>query len=293
MFRTIKFKFKFKKMENVNEFSKFLYSINRPLTPDETAKIFNELKSHKNVRKNIGIILSKKCSEKEAYRREFNKPCPYCGNLEPMDGVVLDIIEDKNVYKLKIQQISILYSKWEKLFNELIEKYSQLEAVENVRALLGEFKNNIKSTLKEDYKMYSSNSTVKTDNDTIRMLLSKLNSRGKEQTSKKTIKVERKQPSKDMLNSQTELNRIEDKAPLIKPICNNMVSKENGEESLVDKFLKEDNVESNAYSNIITSKVKAMPTDVNETGFDLKEAINPKEDLSEIMKAFDFFNEEE
>ena len=29
----------------------------------------------------------------------------------------------------------------------------------------------------------------------------------------------------------------------------------------------------------------------NETGFDLKEAINPKEDLDEIMKAFDFFND--
>lgn len=29
----------------------------------------------------------------------------------------------------------------------------------------------------------------------------------------------------------------------------------------------------------------------NETGFDLKEAINPKEDLDEIMKAFNFFND--
>ncbi len=29
----------------------------------------------------------------------------------------------------------------------------------------------------------------------------------------------------------------------------------------------------------------------NETGFDLKEAVNPKEDLDEIMKAFDFFND--
>lgn len=28
----------------------------------------------------------------------------------------------------------------------------------------------------------------------------------------------------------------------------------------------------------------------NESGFDLREAINPKEDLAEIMKAFDFYN---
>ena len=61
----------------------------------------------------------------------------------------------ENVYKLKIQQVAILYSKWEKLLNELIEKYPQLEDVENVKALLSEFKNNIKTTLKEDYQMYS------------------------------------------------------------------------------------------------------------------------------------------
>ena len=28
-----------------------------------------------------------------------------------------------------------------------------------------------------------------------------------------------------------------------------------------------------------------------ESGFDLKEALNPKEDLDEIMKAFDFYND--
>ena len=36
---------------------------------------------------------------------------------------------------------------------------------------------------------------------------------------------------------------------------------------------------------------ESYPT-VNESGFDLKEAVNPKEDLSEIMKSFDFFEEQ-
>ena len=30
----------------------------------------------------------------------------------------------------------------------------------------------------------------------------------------------------------------------------------------------------------------------NESGFDLKEAVNPKDDLEEIMKAFDFYNDD-
>ena len=31
--------------------------------------------------------------------------------------------------------------------------------------------------------------------------------------------------------------------------------------------------------------------DSDDSGFDLKEAVNPKEDLEEIMKAFDFYND--
>ena len=196
-----------------------------------------------------------------------------------------------NVYKLKIQQINLLYSKWEKLLDEILNKYPQIEQVENVRELLMNFKNDIKNTLKDDFKLCSINSPVKTDNDTIRLLLRKLNTYSKEQ-SVKTVKVERKQLSKDMLTSQTELSRIEDKASLIKPICNNKFTETEDCENLADKFLEDDSIENNAYANIITSKVTSIP-EVNETGFDLKEAINPKDDLDEIMKAFDFFDQDD
>ena len=92
-----------------------------------------------------------------------------------------------------------------------------------------------------------------------------------------------------MLTSQTELSRIEDKAPLIKPIYEGDNMGKGEFENLADKFLSEDSEPNNAYANIITSKVRAVP-DVNESGFDLKEAINPKEDLDEIMQAFDFYH---
>lgn len=197
-----------------------------------------------------------------------------------------------NVYKLKIQQLNLLYSKWERLLDEIVDKYPQIEQVENVQQLLTKFKDDIKNTLKDDFKLCSITSPVKTDNDTIRLLLNKLNTYSKDEPVK-TVKVERKQLSKDMLTSQTELNRIEDKASLIKPICNTSLNdKPNNGEDLADKFLEDDSIENNAYANIITSKVGAIP-EVNETGFDLKEAINPKDDLDEIMKAFDFFDPNE
>lgn len=58
------------------------------------------------------------------------------------------------------------------------------------------------------------------------------------------------------------------------------------EPTLIDA--KEDDV-----TEEVVLHVKKPPHDIllNETGFDLKEAVNPTEDLDEIMKAFDFYND--
>mgnify|MGYP003320034600 CR=1 FL=1 len=101
MFKVLKFLSEIKKIDSVSEFSLLLKKYNRILPKAETEAVFKELKEHKNLRKNISNIFEFKCSEKEAYRREFNKPCPYCGENENMDSVVLDIIEKNNIYKLK------------------------------------------------------------------------------------------------------------------------------------------------------------------------------------------------
>jgi len=51
---------------------------------------------------------------------------------------------------------------------------------------------------------------------------------------------------------------------------------------------KNENASNNINPNNAINKLDLTP---NESGFDLKEAINPKDDLEEIMKAFDFFND--
>ncbi len=92
-------------------------------------------------------------------------------------------------------------------------------------------------------------------------------------------------------------------ATKIKPITNLTLTGEDKYESLVDKYLNTNNVESetfanSAYSKLITNKEakkrrsSLYPTP-NESGFDLKAAINPQEELTEIMKAFDFFNDDD
>ena len=60
-----------------------------------------------------------------------------------------------------------------------------------------------------------------------------------------------------------------------------------GYENLVDKFLDSDEKVPDTFARILNVPDYAK----NQGAFDLNEAINPKEDLEEIMKSFDFYNE--
>lgn len=198
-----------------------------------------------------------------------------------------------NVYNLKIQELEILYSRWEKVLNELIEKYPKLDEVDHVKRLMEDFRSAIKSNLKEDFRFVGSTNVVTKSTDPMRALLSKMNTYLDRQVSEnKDPKIKpriRKQLPKDMIHKQSELNKLEEKSAVIKPIYNAQIDGDDKYESLLDKFLSEDATPDSAYASMITSKTGTMPK-ANETGFDLKEAVNPKDDLEEIMKSFDFFN---
>ena len=75
-----------------------------------------------------------------------------------------------------------------------------------------------------------------------------------------------------------------DRAITLKPVTEMQLNDDENYENLVDKFLA---------SKPVDEQPKAMP--IVSNGFDLKEAVTPKDDLSEIMKAFDFYggNDEE
>lgn len=199
-----------------------------------------------------------------------------------------------NVYSLKIQELEILYARWEKVLNELVDKYPNLDEIDNVKRLMKEFKNSIKSSLKEDFRFINVQNVVTPATDPMRALLSKMNSYLDKQIESnkkvKTSKRVRKQLPKDMKTKQSELNKLEEKS-MIKPIYNSKIEDGEKYDSLVDKFLTENAIPDSAYANKIASKVTVMPG-ISESGFDLKEAVNPKDDLEEIMKSFDFFKNE-
>ena len=194
-------------------------------------------------------------------------------------------VSSKNVYKLKIQQISILYDRWEMLLNEMINKYPDLEDSHNIKTMLNDFKKSIENVLRQDIQ--NDNSAISSDNDTMRILLAKMSNYSAETKEPKVKKIERKPVSRDLKNGQTELNRIEEKS-MIKPISSLELDKNENFETLADKFLTQEDDSSIKYTNFL-SKNSDGCRDSNENGFDLREAVNPKENLDEIMKSFDFF----
>lgn len=198
-----------------------------------------------------------------------------------------------NVYKLKIEELEILYARWEKVLNELVDKYPKLEQIDNVKKLMKEFREAIKLSIKEDFRFNNISTQVSQDNDPMRVLLSKMNSSlDKQINTKKQVKTvthKRNQIGKDMQTKQSELNKMEEKSTMIKPIYNSRIEQGEKFETLVDKFLTESADTDSAYATTLTTKTNPILSK-GSNGFDLKEAVNPKEDLEEIMKSFDFFN---
>lgn len=173
-----------------------------------------------------------------------------------------------NMYKLKLQQLNILYNRWENLLSQAIEKYPELKSEhQEIKSLVSDFRKSIDSTVQAHGLNYNKESK---SNDKIKVLLNKMNKYFEER------KLENQN-----IESIKELNedmKIE-KQPNIKPISNINIEEGENFESIADKYLSSEEVtEQGIFKN-----------NEEKSEFDLKEAVNPKDDLAEIMKAFDFF----
>lgn len=124
---------------------------------------------------------------------------------------------------------NLIMNKLELLLKELTNKFPSLRRDQNFEDILSELSNMLNSYKDNFNKMADITRPIYSDNDSMRMLLNKM------QDYKKT-----QEPPKEV--------------------------------------------------HIPTAKVlKEMPE--SESGFSFEEALNPTEDLDEIMKAFDFYNE--
>lgn len=199
-----------------------------------------------------------------------------------------------NLISLKFKKFMVIYKNFEQSFASLFYNYPQLSNISAIRDIIIQFKNEVSSIMENDFYSDSINSFVSTENDTIRLLLNKMSNYAKNRPSAvdyvKSDKIKRKDLEQDELHKTELVEKAKpyEKSTQIKPISNLTLKKDESYETIADKFLEnEDDNSGGAYEKII-AKIKNNFPMPNESGFDLKEAVNPKEDLFTIMKSFDF-----
>lgn len=169
----------------------------------------------------------------------------------------------KTLYTLKLEQISLLYKKAENLINNIYLRHPEIERDMQVKTLFMDFQNALDNS--KDAEGFSSvlNAPISTENDSMRLLISKMQDyRMMQDRRPKEVRFERAQ-------TETKLQ--------IKPICAESKTHD------VDDFLNSQPDENHYFKKV----------DFDTSEFNLEEAVNPKEDLETIMKAFDFFNDDE
>lgn len=175
----------------------------------------------------------------------------------------------KRLYELEIQRLRLLFNKYKEILDDFIEQSPTSEQTSSLRNIIAEFKSSLSDSLNVNLKDKTS------AYDPMRLLLNKVNT------------YIAKRNERELLERVGKANKFDgsdlfvphDSATQIKPIVNMNLDKDDKFDNLVDKFLEtEDDVEKSALAKRI----------INETsGFDLKEAVNPTEDLEDIMKFFD------
>ena len=208
----------------------------------------------------------------------------------------------KNIYQLEIKRIRILYDKWQSFLQDFMKKYPDLQAEYDTKRLLKVFEENINEILKQNQKSIEQKQIME-DMDTntigLKILINKMSATTKSsqavQETKSNVHRILRNPrptEKTIIEHQVD-KAIEDeyarlKKDMIRPISNTVINKGEKYENIVDKFLCEDDgdLKDNAYSKVFLAKEK-------NDGFDLKEAVNPTENLEDIMKSFSFYNDDE
>lgn len=166
-----------------------------------------------------------------------------------------------NIQTLHHEQIKMIHDEIEMLYKELCLQFPGIQSVGTFNSVFSDLER-ILSRAEKPAEVTTS--LTKTENDSMRLLLNKMQGARKQESPK-----------------EVKIVRVEDlpRRNQIKPIYDGEIKEGEDYQTLVDKFLDTEPIE------------PARTIKPQESGFDLKEAINPKTDLAEIMKAFDFFND--
>jgi hypothetical protein len=165
----------------------------------------------------------------------------------------------KNIYELETKKLNLLYTKMENLLKDE-NIYNERSVKKELLALIQD----CRSSLENNVQKQKQNLMESSSGDPVKRLLTKMIGLNKIPSEQHEAFAPTKNEAKESvkkadpkhvekLDSIFELNKLVEEQPKKYPL-----------------------------------KVQEVEED---SGFDLKEALNPKEDLEEIMKAFDFYND--
>ncbi|MBQ3048133.1 MAG: hypothetical protein IJD48_03875 [Clostridia bacterium] len=227
----------------------------------------------------------------------------------------------RNIYELETKKLSLLYSKMENLLKD--ENRQNDKSVKQELLFLIQ---DCRKSLQNNISLQQAQLEESSLGDPVKRLLSKMIGFNKfapevhEENSKQVV-AEPKLPQQSQSVQKVQIVAQKPSQPAPKPSSNlskpaqtqtkqtvqikRQEVKQNIANGDFKRFLKEDSHTNGAnFENIMFSNSTTKPNNAyfsganygdytpNETGFDLKAAVNPKEDLDEIMKAFDFFNDD-
>ena len=167
----------------------------------------------------------------------------------------------RNIEVLRGEQLKVIYLHLQSLLENLKRKYPNITQDSNYKTLSRDIETILKSTEEKKNEIIS----ARNENDPMRMLLNKMQEKKVEKP--REIQIER-----------TNFDKIERSSSQIKPVTDMQLDDDDDYDNLVDKFL-----------NTAPIEEEKEPIKFQSSGFDINEAINPTQDLSEIMKAFDFY----
>ena len=227
--------------------------------------------------------LSRNCQEKDLVNIKLATAVEKAKQIESSSN---------NLTSLKFKKFMVIYKTFEQSFATLFYNYPQLANISALKNILTQFKNDVNLIMENDFNSNSINAFVKTENDTIRLLLNKMSSYAKPsaESSPKSDKIKRNEPEKLHTSNSKEKSKPYEKGSQIKSISNLTLKNDEDYETIADKFLeadklseKEDDANSKSIYEKILSKSKNNSKNnfpaPNESGFDLKEAVNPKDEL--------------
>lgn len=192
-------------------------------------------------------------------------------DIESREQTILNVLESykkaqaegtRNIEVLRAEQLRMVYLHLQSFLQDLNTKVPGILLNSNYRKLINDIETILDSTEAKKEEFIGAG----TENDSMRILLSKMQGK-RTQEAPKEVRIER---------------NTYNKPSQIKPVTEMELEDDDNYDNLVDKFLDSQPPE---------EQPKALK--IQSSGFDLKEAINPKQDLSEIMKAFDFYSNDE